>query len=172
MDSSIPIREHHDDDVEASYAAVRESIRELERWMPWCHPAYSLQDAKEWVTGAVARFAERSAFEFVISNERGDYLGSCGLNQLRPLDRVANLGYWVRTSNARMGIATQAVHLLRDWAFENTDLVRLEIVVAVENVASRRVAEKVGARHEGVLAKRLFLNGRSEDGMMYAVLRT
>jgi RimJ/RimL family protein N-acetyltransferase len=36
-------------------------------------------------------------------------------------------------------------------AFEATDLVRLEIVVAVGNVASHRVAEHAGAVREGTL---------------------
>lgn len=114
---------------------------------------------------------ERSAFEFVIASDRGDYLGGCGLNQLRPLDRVANLGYWVRTSQAGQGIATRAVQLLVDWAFQNTNLIRLEIVVAVDNDASRRVAEKLGTRCEGGLQRRFFLNGRSVDALMFALLR-
>lgn len=139
--------------------------------MPWCHPTYSLQAAREWVAGAAARMRERSAFEFVIASDRGDYLGGCGLNQLRPLDRVANLGYWVRASQAGQGIATRAVQLLVDWAFQNTNLIRLEIVVAVDNDASRRVAEKLGARCEGVLQRRFFLNGRSVDALMFALLR-
>jgi RimJ/RimL family protein N-acetyltransferase len=171
MSSPVVIRQHRERDVEASYSAVRESIEELGRWMPWCHPGYSLQDAKEWVSGATARFIERSAFEFVISNDGGDYLGGCGLSQLRPVDRVANLGYWVRSSQTSQGIATSAAREVAAWAFAQTNLVRLEIVVAVGNVGSQRVAEKVGARREGVLRKRLFLNGRSEDALMFALFR-
>lgn len=171
MNSSVLIREHREEDVEASYSAVRESADELGRWMPWCYPDYSRQDAKSWVSGAAARFTEGSAFEFVISNNSGDYLGGCGLNQMRPLDRVANLGYWVRTSKCSSGIATCAARQLVSWAFEKTDLVRLEIIVGVGNVASRRVAEKLGAVCEGVLRKRVFLNGRSEDAFMLALFR-
>lgn len=171
MTSWVKIREHREGDAEASFAAVRESLNELSHWMPWCHSGYSLQDAEEWVTGAASRFEDRTAFEFAISNISEDYLGGCGLNQIRPLDRVANLGYWVRSSQHSKGIATAAARQLVTWAFSNTDLIRLEIVVGVGNGASRRVAEKLGAEYEGLLRKRVFLNGRSEDALMFALLR-
>ena len=165
------IRQHRGGDAEASYLAVRESITELSRWMPWCHLGYSPKDAEDWVSGATARFAEGSAFEFVISNSQGDYLGGCGLNQIRSLDRVANLGYWVRSSQTCKGNATSAAREVVAWAFEKTDLIRVEIIVAEGNVQSRRVAEKLGAACEGVLRKRLFLHGRSEDALMFALFR-
>jgi RimJ/RimL family protein N-acetyltransferase len=57
------------------------------------------------------------------------------------------------------------------WAYQNTDLQRLEIIAGVGNVASRRVAEKLGAECEGLLRKRLFLNGRPEDALMLALVR-
>src|SRR5438132_390407 len=83
--------------------------------------------------------------------------GGCGINQRIRKDRMANLGYWVRTSATRRGIATAAVRLATEYAFEHTDLLRLEIVVAITNIASRRVAEKVGAVREGIAHDRIFL---------------
>jgi len=50
-------------------------------------------------------------------------------------------------------------------------LVRLEVVVSVENAASLRVAEKAGAIREGVLRSRLLLHGRMHDAVMLAFVR-
>jgi len=72
----------------------------------------------------------------------------------------------------RRGIASEAVRLVREWAFEHTDLVRLEVVVAVENLASQRVAEKAGAFREGILRSRLMLQGSTHDAVMYSFSRT
>src|SRR5262249_18704500 len=94
-----------------------------------------------------------------------------GLNQLDGLNRRANLGYWVRSTATRRGVATAAVRALRDWAFESTDLMRLEILVARENVASHHVAERVGAIREGVLRRRLLLHGHLPDAPMFSVTR-
>jgi len=57
----------------------------------------------------------------------------------------------VRTSQTGQGIATAAVRLVAQCAFEDLGLRRLELLIAVDNLASRRVAEKVGATFEGAL---------------------
>jgi RimJ/RimL family protein N-acetyltransferase len=53
----------------------------------------------------------------------------------------------------------------------NTDLNRLEIVAAVENIPSQRVAEKAGAIREGIARSRLFLNGRFHDAAVFSFAR-
>jgi RimJ/RimL family protein N-acetyltransferase len=159
------------DDASAMYDAVRESLAELIPWMPWCHPEYSLQEARSWLRAQVQAFNERKWFEFAIVDGQGRYVGQCGLNQFDELNRRCNLGYWVRSSAARHGVATHAVRLLRDWAFAHTALARLEVVIAVGNGASIRVAEKAGAVREGVLRHRLFLDNAPVDAVMFSFVR-
>ena len=50
-------------------------------------------------------------------------------------------------------------------------LIRLEIVVAVGNLASHRVAEKVGAVSEGTLRRRILLHGAARDATMFSLTR-
>jgi RimJ/RimL family protein N-acetyltransferase len=61
--------------------------------------------------------------------------------------------------------------LLADWAFANTNLERLEIVVAVGNGRSERVAEKAGASREGTMRSRLYIHDRPHDAVMYSIVR-
>ena len=151
--------------------AVRESIAELQPWMPWCHPGYSLTDSRSWLEIQVPAFAQRTAFEFAIVSAEGHYLGGCGLNQIDKANKRANLGYWVRSGATRQGVATSAARQIREWAFQTTDLIRLEIVVAVGNSASHRVAEKVGAVREGTLHRRILLHGAARDATMFSLTR-
>ena len=60
---------------------------------------------------------------------------------------------------------------MAQWAFQNTDLIRLEIVVAEDNHASLRVAEKVGAVREGVLRQRLRIQDTFQDSVMFSILK-
>ena len=170
-DAPVIIRPCSVDDAFAMHEAVRESLAELIPWMPWCHPNYSLQEARTWLRVQVQAFNERKWFEFAIVDAEGRYIGQCGLNQFEELNRRCNLGYWVRTSAAGRGVATHAVQLLRDWAFANTSLVRLEIVIASGNQGSVRVAEKAGASREGVLRHRLILHGTPVDAVMFSFAR-
>ena len=98
-------------------------------------------------------------------------LGGCGINQINPMQRLANLGYWVRTSATGRGVAPAAVREVAAYAFRETDLIRLEIVVAVGNTRSQRVAEKVGATREGVLRSRVLLPSGPSDAVMYSLVR-
>ena len=48
----------------------------------------------------------------IVQAQDGQFLGGCGLNQINRVNRFANLGYWVRTSQAGHGVATVAARLL------------------------------------------------------------
>jgi len=78
------------------------------------------------------------------------FLGRVGLDRISA-SGTANVGYWVRTGQTGQGVATAAVLLIARFGFEDLGLQRLELLVAADNLASRRVAEKVGATFEGVL---------------------
>ena len=66
---------------------------------------------------------------------------------------------------------TSGIHPMPDLrGFEDLGLVRIEIVVPTGNAASLRVAEKVGARREGVLRSRLLVGDTPEDGVMFSLV--
>ena len=80
------------------------------------------------------------------------------------------LGYWVRTSRLRQGIATRTTLLLARFGFEQVNLNRIEIVAALENRASQGVAKKVGATREGILRHRLLLHGHAHDAVLFSLI--
>jgi RimJ/RimL family protein N-acetyltransferase len=139
-------------------------------WMPWAHPGYSLDESKKWLKTCAENWKLGSAYEFVITDSGdGAFLGGCGLNRVNAADRYANLGYWVRTSRAGQGIATQAIGLLAPFGFGELRLNRIEILAATGNLRSQRVAAKSGALKEGILRNRLFLNGRPHDAVIFSL---
>lgn len=165
------IRTYRRGDGPLFHEAAMESVGHVQPWMPWCGPAFTLENAEAWVEAKVQSFADRAEFEFVIVDGAGALVGGCGLNQIDPTNRRANLGYWIRRAALGRGYAAAAVTLLGRWAHVNTDLERLELVVAVGNFASVRVAERAGAGPEGVLRNRLRLHGVFHDAVMFALIR-
>jgi RimJ/RimL family protein N-acetyltransferase len=165
------IRAYEPDDAGALWEAARESVGEVSRWLPWCHAQYSVAEAVEWVRSRAPLAVEGREYSFAILGPEGEFLGGCGLNQVNRVHRFANLGYWVRTSATGRGVATEAVRQLAAFAFARTDLVRLEIVCAVGNERSQRVAERAGAVREGTLRHRLLLHGQPADAVMYSLVR-
>jgi RimJ/RimL family protein N-acetyltransferase len=167
----IIIRPYKIDDATAIYDAAIESVQEVYPFMPWCHPNLSVNDLWKWVNDQISAFAAGKQFEFVIQSATGRLLGGCGVNQIDQENRRANLGYWVRTSATKQGVATQAVKQLVDWTYQNTNLIRLEVVVSSQNSASLRAAEKAGAVREGLLRKRLLIHGKPHDAVMFSFTR-
>ena len=69
------------------------------------------------------------------------------------------------------GICTRALRLLSRHALEELELQRVDLITDPDNVASQRVAEKVGFRREGVLRAHLrHPDGRIRDSVMFSLL--
>ncbi len=170
-DGIIKLRPYTKKDVTALHEAVMESLPELMPWMPWTHQGYDLSETRGWLKQRASEWKDIASFDFAITSEEdGAFLGGCGLNNIRQGDRVANLGYWVRTSRSAAGVAPAATHLLARWGFSVVKVKRIEILIAEENSKSLRVAEKVGAMREGVLRNRLFLDGRPQNAVMFSLI--
>jgi RimJ/RimL family protein N-acetyltransferase len=131
-----------------------------------------MAEAEDWARSRAPLAAEGREYSFAIVGDDGRFLGGCGLNQINRIHRFANLGYWVRTSATGRGVATAAARQTAEFAFQQTDFVRLEIVCAVRNERSQRVAERAGAVREGVLRHRLLVHGQPLDAVMYSLVRT
>ena len=171
MNAAITLRMYKRSDAEEMVRAAQESLADLLPWMPWASSRYTLADAEEWVRVTREGHATRTMFDFAVADAQGRYCGAVGLNQINKENRIANLGYWIRTSASGRGIAPEAVKQLVTWGFANTTLNRLEIVIALGNVRSQRVAEKAGAVRDAVLKQRLIVDGRASDAVMYSFVR-
>lgn len=171
-DFRFELRPYTEESGEALLSGAIESKAHVAPWMAWLKADYGVEDAKTWVTEAMRSWELDRSYEFQIyDREDGAFAGCAGLNEINRKDRVCNLGYWVRTSKLRRGAARQAVGLLAAFGFDMLGLNRLEIVVAVGNLPSQRVAQSVGAEFEGVQGQRLMVGDVIHDAKMYTLLR-
>jgi len=79
----------------------------------------------------------------VILKETGTLIGDCGLEQMES-EGAAELGYDFRSDFWNQGYATEAAIAVRDYALNTLKLPQLISLIRVGNLASRRVAERVG----------------------------
>ena len=153
------------------FAAIQESLHELHPWMSWATEGYTLETARNFIAITRNEWSRGTLYSFaVISAETGDFLGACGLSHFHPVYKFCNLGYWVRTSRHGQGIAGRAARLVAQFAFERANVIRAEIVIAKDNHASKRVAEKIGAHYEGILLNRITVRENIHDAHMFSLL--
>jgi RimJ/RimL family protein N-acetyltransferase len=168
--NTVFLRTFDDADVDEFDRAVAESKTTLQRWLSWCHPHYSRADAEAWVLSRADSMASGGEHSFLIcARDTQQILGGVGMTPVSVQHRIGNLGYWVRDSAQRGGVATEAAGLIARYGLESMALTRIEIVVLPDNTASRKVAEKTGAVYEGILKNRLVLHDQALDACMYTI---
>ena len=167
----VALRPYQTDDAPLLFEAASESIADIYPWMKWCHPGYTLAEGEQWIAHCIAEREAKLAFDFVVvDQETGQFLGAVGINQINALHQFANLGYWVRSSCAGHGIAVTATRMCARFGFDELHLKRIEIVAAVGNRRSQRVAEKAGATREGILRNRLKVGDVWQDAVMFSLM--
>jgi ribosomal-protein-serine acetyltransferase len=143
------------------------------QFAPWCHPAYSLADSERFIAQSAADWQQAAAFQFAILDaSTGEFCGGIGLNQPNRAHGLYNLGYWVRASRQRQGIATLVTRQLAKIAFADLPAIhRLELLTMPDNVASQRTALAAGATYEGLLRQRLLVGTVAHDALLFSLVR-
>jgi RimJ/RimL family protein N-acetyltransferase len=136
--------------------AVDESLDELLPWMPWAAAEPQPLSAKvELLRRFRGRFDLGQEFVYgIFSPDESAVVGGTGLHTRRG-DDAFEIGYWIRTSKAGIGFATEASAVLTRVAFELCDVDRVDIRVDPANAASARIPRKLGFREEATLRRRL-----------------
>jgi RimJ/RimL family protein N-acetyltransferase len=162
----ILLREWRAEDAPAVAEACRDP--EIPRWIPFIPSPYTDDDARTYVQGCIDAGEDRHPFA-VVDAERDSLLGAIDM-RVSPL-RSGHIGYWVVRDARGRGVCTSALRTLCRWALDEVELGRLELLTDPDNVASQRVAEKVGFRREGVLRSHLLhRDGRRRDSVMFSLL--
>ncbi len=167
----IRLRAFRESDAQPLHEAVFESIAEVAPFETWCHPDFSLDEAKEYVEWWIRAREKRYAFYYAVEDAASSrFLGACGVSGYSKEHRHAMLGYWVRTSASKSGVATTAARLVCEAAFADLGLLRVSMGVPAANGASHRVAAKLGAVREGVMRQELVLPLGPSDVVLYSLL--
>jgi RimJ/RimL family protein N-acetyltransferase len=170
-DGTIAIRTHQPSDVYPYFEATRESIAEVSHHLPWLHQEYAIEETRMWIEKSVPTLWEQqSEYHFAITDVRtGSILGGCGLDEVNWTHQTANLGYWVRTSRTRQGVATAASRLLVRFGFEQLQLKRIDVVTSVENVPSARVAENLNPSEKKHVKNSAYTEGTASDTIIFSL---
>jgi ribosomal-protein-serine acetyltransferase len=170
-DGKILLRPFVKKDIDSLHQATLASLKELIQWMPWASEDYPLSNSRFWVKSSLKNWQDGREYNFAICDAvTGEQIGGAGINEINIMNKCANLGYWVRSDRTGQGIAVSTAKLLVKWGFEVLKLNRIEIHVAADNTRSLRVAEKAGAKREGVLRNKMLLEGKIHDSVMHSLI--
>lgn len=108
---------------------------------------------------------------FAIVDDAGELLGLAVAPTINRDELTAELGYLVAPAARGRGVASEGLRLLTEWAF-GEGMLRLELLISVDNAASKKVAERCGYTREGVLRSIYLKAGRRGDTEIWSRLVT
>jgi RimJ/RimL family protein N-acetyltransferase len=102
----------------------------------------------------------------------GELVGRCGLFQVDELSRNAEIGISLGPEHRGKGYGRDVVRTLLAYAFTHRNLHRVWLEALVSNVAAVRAYAAAGFVEEGRLREHAWVEGRYEDMVRMAVLRS
>lgn len=139
-DDLVGLRPFAMEDAEAIAEACQDP--EIARWTTIPSP-YLVEYATAFVDLTAQWREDGSAFHFaIVDRRRGGLSGSIGLDSIT--EPSAQVGYWVAPWARRRGVATHALRLVTDWAFDSLGLDAIGLATKLGNDTSERVARSAG----------------------------
>ncbi|HEY5928662.1 MAG TPA: GNAT family N-acetyltransferase [Kofleriaceae bacterium] len=157
----VTLRPQRDSDAEAFFPYV--SDPELPKFVSWA-PHKDIAETRAWVQDAAELIDKGTDMVWTIEHE-GAPVGCVGLHGIKwgvravRLDR-ADLGYWIAKPFWGKGLMTEAAIAATRWAFETLGLHKVVVICFEDNLASKRVIEKVGFRFVGRAEEDIWRDGR------------
>jgi [ribosomal protein S5]-alanine N-acetyltransferase len=118
-------------------------------------------------------FNYKSSFYWAISTKNSNkMIGTCGFNHWNKSQHRAEISYDLDNNYWNKGIMTKAIRSIINFGFQNMNLIRIQATVAVDNIPSIKMLEKVGFNQESLLQKYGVLQGVTKDFFMYALVKS
>lgn len=153
--ASVTLRDLHRQDKVAVMVMLRDPLV-----MKFLGPGRALteEEAALWFE---SELANPSRFVIALA-ETDEFIGFCGVKEI---NGVLDFGYFIRSGFWGNGIAAKACELAVERLSAEIDLETVQVFIASANLASQRVAQKLGwlAIHRG--------SKGGEDGQYYQITR-
>jgi RimJ/RimL family protein N-acetyltransferase len=145
--------------------------REVTRYLTW-RPHERIEQTQAFVRSCIAAREARTRFPYMITlKESGDVVG---MIDPRIESFKIGIGYVAARSHWGKGYVSEAARAVIEWAFQQPSIYRVYATTDVENIASRRVLEKIGMQCEGILRKYILHPNISDiprDSFLYAITK-
>ena len=136
--------------VQTDFTDLCEILQDIEVMYAWEH-AFSDAQAQEWLDRQLERYEERGVgYWAAIEKESGKMVGQIGLTWSE-IDnaKVLEPGYILKKAYWHKGFALEGAKACVDYAFNEMGIREIYISIRPENIASLKVAEKLGAKING-----------------------
>ncbi|EPF4176085.1 50S ribosomal protein L7/L12-serine acetyltransferase [Escherichia albertii] len=167
VSESLELRAVEESHVTLLYQLTCKNKTWLQQSLNWPQFVHSEEDTRKTVQGNMMLHQRGYAKMFMIYRE-DELVGVISFNRIEPLNKTAEIGYWLDESCQGLGIMSQALQAFIHHYAQRGELRRFVIKCRVDNLQSNQVALRNGFVLEGCLKQAEFLNGAYDDVNIYA----
>lgn len=149
---------------------VQDNLSYLNAYLPKVTTLATVQACEAHIQYVIDGTSEGSLYEWhLFADER--LCGSIRVNHIEEDNHKASMGYYICASHQGKGLATKAVRAVMAYCFGQLGFNRIELQCAGSNVASQKVAARLGFAKEATLRQAEYLNGAFTDLVVFGLLR-
>lgn len=160
-------------DVAPLHEAIEVSLNDLQPWLPWVD-GYDRGVSQRFIRESVSAWADRRAFDFTIRaiEEPDRHLGNVSIWHTSTQNGVGEVGYWIRSDETRKGYGIEATTRVIQVGFEELQLHKVQLRIAVGNTRSESIAEALGFTLEGTLRDEVKIGNAWLDHTVWSLLES
>jgi ribosomal-protein-serine acetyltransferase len=171
VDNNILLRTYQAEDANELFNAVNGSRKHLHPWLNWVDNTTKVEHSVQFIKQSLHQLHTQEALALgIFYNDK--IIGGMGMHHWEQSTRRAQIGYWICKEYEGKGIINQCLLRFVDFLFAKIGLNKIEIHFVPSNKRSARVAERIGARVEGVIRQSVMRNGALEDIVMVGLLKS
>ncbi len=171
IDDEILLRNYQPDDAAALFHVINESRGHLRSWLSWVDRTTKQEHSLQFIQKSLQDINNQQSLTLGIFRNR-EIIGGMGMHNWDHELKRAQIGYWIAKDFEGKGIITRSARRFVDFLFQKLRLNKIELHFAVRNRHSGAVAQRLGAKTEGIIRAGCLINGIPEDLVISGILRS
>ncbi|MBA2709860.1 MAG: GNAT family N-acetyltransferase [Tatlockia sp.] len=106
----------------------------------------------------------------IFDNHSGEFIGCTSFHHYLWEVPSVETGYWIRTARSNQGLMTEAINAITQYAFKQLAVKRIALTCDIDNIRSKKIAERLQYTLEGTLRchRRKPINNELSDNLVFA----
>lgn len=168
ISESLSLKHIAIEDAGELFHLVEQNRAYLKQWLPWLDYNTSPADSEKFIKNSLASHLTSGLLTMGIYFE-DKFCGMISHHKLDTKTKILSIGYWISQAYQGKGIVTKSCQAMIQYGFDHLGAEIVEIAAATENMASRNVAEKLGATLLRIDKERENLYGTLVDHAIYYI---
>ena len=157
-------------DAPELFSLVDQNRSHLKEFLPWLNSTQGPKDSEGFIKSLQESNRLRKTLGLSVKKE-GKIIGMASFNTIDWANKVGRIGYWLSQSEQGQGVMTKACQKLLSLGFKDFSLNKIEIRCATQNLASKKIPERLDFTCEGTLREAEWLYDHFVDHDVYGLLK-